>query len=654
VNPVRPHNPFIKNRAVERAVRPVVAVALVAALFLAGCMGSGRPQTRPPAGDLAASFVYNPEVPLVGESVAFEDTTPGQVVLRAWDFGDGGTSEDARPLHVYRASGEFTVRLLVEDVEGNVGQTQRTLTVGELGTGPSGFRVDFRYNVNGRTVDFEPLLTPEGSVVDLYHWDFGDGSISRDSAPSHTYTGEAIYEVTFRASSQARIAQAKHLIAIGVDIGEPTELADKSFAVIAIIDSGINPYHSEFRDERFQAHPAQYVSGFPATAQRLDLALDAATFKEATVRDEATWSNVATRTLYWIPGTRIIGAISMDPYGSIPILDEDGHGTATASDAVGATVGPCPECLVVIIEGPGEAALDWAFRQPWIDAVSNSWTFCVPLSIAGCAVDPGVIPEVLYDPEPTRRAVEAGQEILFSAGNGVLNAFDVPQPTYLHSQTGPDWILTVGSADATNSARTFGTGRPFDVTSYGVNWRGASHQSMNSIRSFSGTSAATPIVAGAYGEVLRSVRVALGDTQEGPRPGAVVAQGAAVAGFVSDGKLTRAEAERVLLLTARSDGSSATVAPVGLPGGPGSFVYSGYGLVNAASAADAVRVALGDLPVPSRPNEDLWASVDSTIRRSLYGNWNPGGEFRDAMVDDARINDLLGALGLTRQSVGLR
>ena len=36
-----------------------------------------------------------------------------------WDFGDGATSEEENPQHTYSASGNYTVRLIVEDVAGS-------------------------------------------------------------------------------------------------------------------------------------------------------------------------------------------------------------------------------------------------------------------------------------------------------------------------------------------------------------------------------------------------------------------------------------------------------------------------------------------------------------------------------------------------------
>src|SRR3712207_7064673 len=45
------------------------------------------------------------------------------------------------------------------------------------------------------------------------------------------------------------------------------------------------------------------------------------------------------------------------------------------------------------------------------------------------------------DIERQRAASERGQTIVFSAGNGIENAFQVANPTSYSSQKGPDWIV---------------------------------------------------------------------------------------------------------------------------------------------------------------------------------------------------------------------
>jgi len=50
---------------------------------------------------------------LSGMSVAFTSLATGGVETWAWDFGDGTTSADPNPTHIYTACGDFNVTLTV-------------------------------------------------------------------------------------------------------------------------------------------------------------------------------------------------------------------------------------------------------------------------------------------------------------------------------------------------------------------------------------------------------------------------------------------------------------------------------------------------------------------------------------------------------------
>ncbi len=155
-------------------------------------------------------------------------------------------------------------------------------------------------------------------------------------------------------------------------------LAREAFVVVAVVDSGINPYHVDFRRPDLTVHPSTYVEGFPTDIPALRLTLSAKTYKEARDADQVTWLTAKENRLYWIPGTNIIGAIGpFDNYdlgGGVdpPILDSIGHGTAVSSLAGGLIHGPhSTRILVVSVQGFNEG-LAWAVRQPWIDVITNS------------------------------------------------------------------------------------------------------------------------------------------------------------------------------------------------------------------------------------------------------------------------------------------
>ena len=80
-----------------------------------------------------ASFTYSPSEPTVGEEVLFSDASSdpeGQPITSwTWDFGDGTTSNEQNPTHVYETSGSYLVTLTVTDVEGLEGISSKTAKV---------------------------------------------------------------------------------------------------------------------------------------------------------------------------------------------------------------------------------------------------------------------------------------------------------------------------------------------------------------------------------------------------------------------------------------------------------------------------------------------------------------------------------------------
>ena len=83
---------------------------------------SSRTITVRPRNELpTAGFEVSPAEPKAGQGVSFTDTSTdsdGRVVSWSWDFGDGSTSNEAEPVHVYSSPGNYTVTLTVRDDKG--------------------------------------------------------------------------------------------------------------------------------------------------------------------------------------------------------------------------------------------------------------------------------------------------------------------------------------------------------------------------------------------------------------------------------------------------------------------------------------------------------------------------------------------------------
>lgn len=408
-----------------------------------------------------------------------------------------------------------------------------------------------------------------------------------------------------------------------------SRLRERSFVVVAFVDTGINPYHVDFRlpagDDLQDVPPWEYIDGYPTTARALNLSLDASTYGEAITRDDRVWKTAKWNTLYWIPGTKIVGAHAVagsafaDP---TPVLDDNSHGTAVASVAAGMVHGSAPDTdvLIVSVEGIGAEPFEWATRQPWIDIVSNSWGYTGNLYFNTA------------DHRDSKAAVDAGKVIAFAAGNGASNTRITCDRvlTTTSSTAGPSWVLTVGAASPKNGQNYCWQSVPPDVSSWGDHWPAAANQSIESERTFGGTSNATPLIAGVIAGQVLAARRALGDRVEGPHGPAALAVAAAGAelpasGPLADGVLTGAEVEATTMRTAYPqdfDPARCRADPMDCakttPTTPAYYTYLGYGIVDGESRDRAMRVLFGIDPMPDRSDVDRWMLVKDTASDAVW------------------------------------
>jgi hypothetical protein len=517
------------------------------------------------------------------------------------------------------------------------------------------------------------------------------GTVTGGTAPvavAWDLDGDGRFE-TAGTSARAALPDGRHLVtlkATGADglerrettsllVADPARLAAETtpLTVIGIADTGINPYHLEFSattypdpdvlalTENFTRHPSEYLPGYPADAEALDVTLGQGYFP---AEDADLWTpeRIQEGRLYWIPGTKIVGAWDAgDAAGlqestvdgnpdSHPILDDNGHGSGSASVSTGNRYGYCPTCLLMIVESLDETV---ATGMPWVDVTSHSFGY-----VGGAPLGPALGPNTA-----TKAAVERGQTVLFAAGNGVGNAFDVPISTYGSDQTGNDWTITVGALRRDNQRAVVGDGIPVHISAWGDgNLPSACRTGTVGQCAFGGTSAATPYTAGIFGTVLTRVRDAIGDGEAGQKApvaladgrtqGQVVAEGLPVDGstFLADGLLTRAELREAVLKTAFPlvGETSPYPYPLTAPYDPSTNVlFEGYGAATPEGAARAVDVLLGRSLLPDRSAEDEFFAMDAAVRDSLYGAYDRDGDGDEDPAGDPAASAAVAALGLT-------
>jgi PKD repeat protein len=145
-----------------------------------------------------------------GLTVTFSNTSTGATSY-AWEFGDGGTSTEANPVHTYAADGTYTVILSATNDCGTVTSTQ-TVTVATAPT--AGFTASANNGCAPLTVQFTNTSSPNATS---YDWQFPSGTPSTSTAqnpPSVEYAVPGTYIVTLTVSNAAGSSTATQTIVV--------------------------------------------------------------------------------------------------------------------------------------------------------------------------------------------------------------------------------------------------------------------------------------------------------------------------------------------------------------------------------------------------------------------------------------------------------
>ena len=95
---------------------------------------------------------------------------------------------------------------------------------------------DFQYAINGNTIS----LTNNSSGGTLYYWTFGDGHVSNDISPTHTYDMPGTYQLSLRVSNDESMMALKEM---SVTISEGLSIMGLML-VDAEMDQDIMPIHN--------------------------------------------------------------------------------------------------------------------------------------------------------------------------------------------------------------------------------------------------------------------------------------------------------------------------------------------------------------------------------------------------------------------------
>ncbi len=158
-----------------------------------GCSSEFSQVVRIIQGVPAADFTFTNGRGCPGLPVTFTSTAVSARFYQ-WEFGDGGSSFDPNPTHVYLRPGTFTVRLTVVGLGGSTNVVKNGIIT--ISTKPeANFDVLNNFVVPDERVVFNN--NSRGAI--RYLWQFGDGDTSSLETPEHKYLQSGRYTVTLIA-----------------------------------------------------------------------------------------------------------------------------------------------------------------------------------------------------------------------------------------------------------------------------------------------------------------------------------------------------------------------------------------------------------------------------------------------------------------------
>ena len=138
-----------------------------------------------PTADFLSSSVSPPCPPLTSQ---FYNQSSLDVVDYKWEFGDGVSSIDDNPTHIYDSSGIYDVSLIVNNA---YGCKDTIIMPGNIRVlGPSG---NFELSTHILCKNDSLTIFPDVINTDNYLWNFDDGTITTDSIGIHAYNSSGIF-----------------------------------------------------------------------------------------------------------------------------------------------------------------------------------------------------------------------------------------------------------------------------------------------------------------------------------------------------------------------------------------------------------------------------------------------------------------------------
>jgi PKD repeat protein len=181
----------------------------------------------------SANFTLLPASGTAPLTVTFTDTSTGSITNRAWDFGDGFTTNTTATSisHIYSIAGTSTVQLIVS---GPLGASTNTQIAAVTVTPPVPPSANFTALPTSGTAPLAVTFTDTstGTITNRF-WSFGDGATTNTTVTSiaHTYTSAGTNTVQLIASGPAGASTNTQtgLITVAASVSQAGLLVEEHF-----------------------------------------------------------------------------------------------------------------------------------------------------------------------------------------------------------------------------------------------------------------------------------------------------------------------------------------------------------------------------------------------------------------------------------------
>ncbi|WP_405266342.1 PKD domain-containing protein [Cellulophaga sp. Ld12] len=165
------------------------------------------------------------------------DPDADDVLMYAWDFGDGTTATTANPSHTFTTVGTYDVTLTVTDngtpalssseatititVNAPANQAPTAVATSDIITGEVSLDVQFTGDTS---------TDPDDGDVLTYAWDFGDGTTATTANPPHSFTTVGTYNVTLTVTDNGTPALSSSEVSLTITVTAPANQAPTAIA----------------------------------------------------------------------------------------------------------------------------------------------------------------------------------------------------------------------------------------------------------------------------------------------------------------------------------------------------------------------------------------------------------------------------------------